>query len=50
VKRPLLFHLEAAEADAAFWLDMQLAYLNAQDASHDNSDGLDIPEFLRRAA
>jgi hypothetical protein len=47
IKRPLLYHLEAAESQAAFWLEMELARLNqAKTEPHP----LDIPEFLRRAA
>jgi len=47
-KRPLLFHVEAAEANAAFWLEMELARLSQKAAA--NADGLDIPDFLKRAA
>jgi hypothetical protein len=42
-KRPLLFHLEAAENEARFWLEMELARLTAK-----ADDG--IPDFLRRTA
>lgn len=50
VKRPLLYHVEAREAQAAFWLEMELIRLNRETQEVLNSDGLDIPAFLRRAA